>query len=231
MYSNTSLRIFTVSINNQNYFQVNLSYRRHWLLFQDLEPIIYNIRWWEGAVFISQVTNFDARALKNVYFIIWFANTDHSRNIMLLQLLRMNIENLRCENSFLRNFWRGGEKRELWASIKVNHSKSEGCRRLLTIKYDWMVASDGLSVMRNFMPLNSMRAGAGRISFCLMLIVVIKSKNSQKSSKTQTFHFYGPIHKSSRLFCCQIKSQLFFPQINNFSNFSNHSIKMLKIDE
>lgn len=44
----------------------------------------------------------------------------------------------------------------------------------LTIKYDWMVASEGRSVMRNFMPLNSIRAGAGRISFCLMLIVVIK---------------------------------------------------------
>lgn len=34
--------------------------------------------------------------------------------------------------------------------------------------------SDGRSVIKNFIPLNSIRAGAGRISFCLMLIVVIK---------------------------------------------------------
>lgn len=38
--------------------------------------------------------------------------------------------------------------------------------------YVWMVWSDGRSVMRNFIPLNSIRAGAGRMSFCRMLLLI-----------------------------------------------------------
>lgn len=50
--------------------------------------------------------------------------------------------------------------------------------------YAWMVWSEGRSVIRNFIPLNSMRAGAGRMSFCLMLLLIEDSRTLTKPPAT-----------------------------------------------
>lgn len=48
--------------------------------------------------------------------------------------------------------------------------------------YDWMLTSEGRSVMRNRMLLYSMSEGAGRMSFCFMLLMyTVHSREGDRS--------------------------------------------------
>lgn len=249
----TAIGILAVSAKSHHNHQPSSSspnLHQHSLLLQHLEPLVDDVGRRKSAIFISQVANFNACALENVFLVVWLADANHRRHIVLLQLLweeKNNFENFSpwkrsstskantflcvrrdqvtektadkriCLGFYQGRFWGFwnfvyfkdlfmiqqnlrlliwfGNVRKwrhviFWTPRKehdVIFKCSQSSQSLkLTIKYDWIVASDGLSVMRNFMPLNSMRAGAGRISFCLMLIVVIKPKTLEKSGKLKT---------------------------------------------
>ena len=70
----------------------------HSLLLQYFEPLVDDVWRWKSSVVVGKVTDFNARTLKHVDLIVWLANANHRRNIVLLQLLK-------SQKKIFRKFW------------------------------------------------------------------------------------------------------------------------------
>lgn len=140
--------------------------------------LLYLVRW-KCAVIEHQIYHIDPFRFKFLDFIRWFADSYHLLHIMLFQFL------LRGKKQYMHVVL--DYERKLLIRMTQNMIQHDVLRILTWIKV-WMVWSLGRSVMRNFMFLYSISAGAGLISFTLMLLI---------SSSTAS----GNVYTSSPFYC------------------------------
>lgn len=127
--------------------------------FTSTRRVPYLVRW-ECTVIEYQIYHIDPFWLKFFDFVRWFADSHHFLYIVLFQFLWtrhiVTLKLVESENA--------SRRRELYP-------RTVAVRLWLTWIKVWMVWSLGRSVMRNFMFLNAISAGAGLISFTLMLLI------------------------------------------------------------